>query len=124
MGESVTTRHGTTGVFLDPPYGDEIKQTRVYATDSGTVSDHVRDWCIEHGNDRALRIALCGYAGEGHERLLDYGWTEHAWRTAGGYGGGRGGTGDLNRHLERVYFSPACETVDAQGVFDFEGGAA
>lgn len=58
---------------------------------------------FENGNDRLLRIALCGYEGEGHETLLDYGWTVHAWRAAGGYGGGRGGTGDTNRHRERIY---------------------
>lgn len=108
VSESVTIRHGLTSVFLDPPYGDEIEQTRVYATDSGSVSDDVRDWCIENGNNMQLRIALCGYEGEGHDALLDYGWTSHAWRAAGGYGGGRGGTGDANRHRERIYFSPHC----------------
>jgi hypothetical protein len=106
VSESVTFRHGLTGVFLDPPYGDEVEQTRVYATDSGTVSDDVRAWCIENGNNKLLRIALCGYEGEGHDALLDYDWTSHAWRTAGGYGGGRGGVGDENRHKERIYFSP------------------
>ena len=119
--ESLTTRHGMTGVFLDPPYGDEIEQTRVYATDSGTVSDDVRAWCIENGNNSLLRIALCGYEGEGHDALLEYGWTAHAWSTAGGYGGGRGGTGDANRHRERIYFSPACIAEDG-GLFDLLGG--
>ncbi len=121
LSESVTTRHGLTGVFLDPPYGDEIEQTRVYATDSGTVSDDVRSWCIEHGNDPLLRIALCGYAGEGHEALEDYGWTAHAWRARGGYGGGRGGTGDANRQRERIWFSPACEEATEPDLF---GGVA
>jgi hypothetical protein len=115
--ESLTVRHGTTGVFLDPPYGDEIKQTRVYTTDSGTVSDDVRDWCLGNGNDRRLRIALCGYEGEGHDILLNHGWTVHAWRTAGGYGGGRGGQGDENRHRERIYLSPGCVAAD-NGLFD------
>ena len=113
--ESVTTRHGLTGVFLDPPYGDEIEQTRVYATDSGTVSADVRAWCHENGGDPLLRIALCGYEGEGHDDLLDAGWTAHRWRAAGGYGGGRGGTGDANRVRERIYFSPAC--ITEEGLF-------
>jgi DNA adenine methylase len=112
-----------TGVFLDPPYGDEIEQTRVYATDSGAVSDDVRAWCLENGNDKRLRIALCGYEGEGHDTLLDYGWSAHAWRTAGGYGGGRGGQGDENRHKERIYFSPGCIAED-NGLFDLLDGAA
>ena len=121
--ESVTTRHGLTAVFLDPPYGDEVEQTRVYATDSGTVSDDVRAWCLENGNNKLLRIALCGYEGEGHDALLDYGWTAHAWKTSGGYGGGRGGTGDANRHKERIYFSPACIAEDG-GLFDLLGEAS
>jgi len=123
VSESVTVRHGLTGVFLDPPYGDEVEQTRVYASDSGTVSDDARAWCMENGNNKLLRIALCGYEGEGHDALLDYGWTVHAWRTAGGYGGGRGGRGDENRHKERVYFSPHCVTEDG-GLFDLLGGGA
>jgi len=117
VSESVTTRHGLTGVFLDPPYGEEIEQTRVYATDSGTVAGDVRAWCLENGADPLLRIALCGYAGEGHEPLEDAGWHSHAWRSAGGYGGGRGGTGDANRRRERIWFSPAC--VELQSGFDF-----
>lgn len=124
VSESVTFRHGLTAVFLDPPYGDEVEQTRVYASDSGTVSDDVRAWCMENGDNALLRIALCGYEGEGHDALLDYGWTVHAWRTSGGYGGGRGGTGDANRHKERIYFSPACVAEDG-GLFDLlDGGAA
>ena len=121
--DSLTTHHGLTGVFLDPPYGDEIEQTRVYATDSGTVSDDVRDWCLDNGSDRRLRIALCGYEGEGHEVLLNHGWTAHAWRTAGGYGGGRGGQGDENRHKERIYFSPGCIAED-MGLLDLLGDAS
>ena len=123
LSESVTVRHGLTGVFLDPPYGDEVEQTRVYATDSGTVAADVRTWCIENGNNSLLRIALCGYEGEGHDALLDYGWTVHAWRTPGGYGGGRGGVGDANRHRERIYFSPACVDLTEPALFDMEEGA-
>jgi len=123
LSESVTIRHGMTSVFLDPPYGDKIEQTRVYATDSGTVSDDVRDWCIQNGENPLLRIALCGYEGEGHDALVGLGWTSLAWKTSGGYGGGRGGIGDANRHRERIYFSPACIDADEQLGLDF-GGAA
>lgn len=120
VSDSVTTRHGLTSVFLDPPYGDEVEQTRVYAADSGTVSDDVRAWCLENGNDENLRIALCGYEGEGHDALLDYGWTAHAWKTAGGYGGGRGGVGDENRSKERIYFSPACIDLSVPDLFSVD----
>lgn len=124
VSESVTTRHGLTGVFLDPPYGDEVEQTRVYAHDSGTVSDDVRAWCLANGSDPLLRIALCGYEGEGHEALIEHGWTAHAWSTSGGYGGGRGGRGDENRHKERIYFSPGCIAEDRGLLGLLDGGAA
>lgn len=108
LGSSVTYRHGMTGVFLDSPYGGLVEQTRVYATDSAEVSEEVRAWCAENGNNPKLRIALCGYAGEGHDELVSLGWSSHAWKAHGGYGGGRGGVGENNRHRERIYFSPAC----------------
>ncbi len=124
VSESVTIRHGLTAVFLDPPYGDEIEQTRVYASDSGTVSDDVRAWCLENGANPLLRIALCGYEGEGHAALLDHGWSVHAWKAAGGYGGGRGGVGEANAHKERIYFSPHC-LAEEGNLFDLlDGGAA
>lgn len=116
--DSVTIRHGVTGVFLDPPYGDEVEQTRVYATDAPKLAKDVRRWCAERGNDPRLRIALCGYAGEGHEELEPLGWTAHRWRTPGGYGGGRGGTGDANRHRESIWFSPHCLSERAPTLFD------
>lgn len=124
VSEGVTTRHGLTAVFLDPPYGDEVEQTRVYATDSGTVSAAVRDWCVTNGCNPLLRIALCGYDGEGHDTLLEHGWTPHNWKTSGGYGGGRGGQGDVNRHKERIYFSPACLDVSVPNLFDLGGEAS
>jgi len=71
-----------------------------------TVSDDVRAWCLEHGGDPLLRIALCGYEGEGHEALLEAGWTAHAW-ASNGYGHVEG-AGGSNRLKERIYFSPAC----------------
>ena len=124
LSESVTTRHGMTAVFLDPPYGDEVEQTRVYATDSGTVAADVRRWCVENGNDSMLRIALCGYEGEGHDELLDYGWTAHTCRASRGYGAGRGGVGDANRHKERIYFSPACIDLSEPDLFSLDEESA
>lgn len=120
LSESVTFRHGLTSIFFDPPYGEEVKQTRVYASDSGTVSNDVRAWCVANGSNKLLRIALCGYEGEGHEELLNHGWTVQAWKTSGGYGGGRNGVGEANRVKERIFFSPACiEIEQSQQAFDF-----
>ena len=120
--ESVTTRHGLTAIFLDPPYSDTIDQARVYATDHATVAHDVRDWCATNGHNPLLRIALCGYEGEGHETLTNHGWTTHAWKAHGGYGGGRGSTGDANSHRERIYFSPACIGTQ-DDLFSFEDTA-
>ncbi len=106
--DTVTTKQGMTAVFLDPPYSDTITQARVYAHDSTDVAHDVRAWCTRNGSNPLLRIALCGYEGEGHDILTDHGWTRHAWKTKGGYGGGQGGAGEANQHRERVYFSPAC----------------
>lgn len=78
--ESVTTRLGITGVFFDPPYGAMAgRDPNLYATDSLTVAQDVRTYCLERGHDPKMRIALAGYAGEGHEALEKHGWTVFAW---------------------------------------------
>lgn len=61
----VTVRHGTTGVFLDPPYAIEAgRDPNCYVVDRPGLSADVRDWCIANGNNPKLRIVLAGYEGE------------------------------------------------------------
>ena len=81
--ESVTVRHGLTGVFLDPPY---TKGAMDYAAGGvgGELADKVRAWCAKNGNDKRLRIVLCGHAGE-HDELLQAGWHTRAWAARKGY---------------------------------------
>ena len=81
--ESVTTRHGTTGVFFDPPY---TKGAMDYAAGGvgGDLADKVRAWCAANGQDPKLRIVLCGHAGE-HDGLLASGWHLRAWTARKGY---------------------------------------
>jgi DNA adenine methylase len=81
--ESVTTRHGTTGVFLDPPY---TKGAMDYAAGGvgGDLADKVRAWCAANGQDKKLRIVLCGHAGE-HDALLANGWHLRTWTARKGY---------------------------------------
>lgn len=81
--ESVTTRHGTTGVFLDPPY---TKGAMDYAAGGvgGDLADKVRAWCAANGQNKKLRIVLCGHAGE-HDALLANGWHLRAWTARKGY---------------------------------------
>lgn len=105
--ESVTTRLGITGVFLDPPYGAKAnRDSKLYSTDSLTVADEVRAWCLEWGTNTKMRIALCGYAGE-HEELESHGWQVLAWKAQGGYGN-RSEQGKANAAKERIWFSPHC----------------
>lgn len=111
----------TCGVFLDPPYSkttDDGRKNRdgdIYINDRdqdvcALVRD-VREWCAKWGAVPGMRIALCGYEGEGHEELESLGWTVEAWKAQGGYANTHktGGDGRNNRHRERIWFSPECE---------------
>lgn len=98
---SVTTYIGTCAVFLDPPYAHDLR-TRCYSEDHD-ISDEVRTWALEHGDNPLMRIALCGYEGE-HE--MPDTWEKVAWRAHGGYS--RSSRGKANREKERIWFSPHC----------------
>ena len=112
-GPSVTTRHGTTAVLLDPPYGDGKMEYAAGGNRSG-VHLGVRDWAVANGDDPALRIALCGYDG-----LFDMpaSWECVAWKNRGGYGSQGDGEGRANASRERVWFSPHCLKPDAPDLF-------
>lgn len=97
-----------TGVFLDPPYSQEERDSDLYAIETAVTAD-VRAWCREWGNDKRLRIALCGYAGEGHEELEPLGWEVVHWKAYGGYANqGKETKGRDNSKRERIWFSPHC----------------
>jgi hypothetical protein len=101
---SVTWRHGITGILLDPPY--DVDGTD-YGADNSGVSSAVREWAL--ANDRTdLRIALCGYVDEGHADAMPPTWECVPWMSGGGYNN----LGDgANRKRERIWFSPACESI-------------
>lgn len=103
VGPTPTTKLGTTAVFLDPPYAADLRDSRLYRREM-TIADEVRAWAVEHGDDPAMRIALCGYAGE-HE--MPEGWTCYRWSAQGGYSLLSRNPSD-NRHLETIWFSPNC----------------
>jgi DNA adenine methylase len=106
--ESVTTRLGITGTFLDPPYSTEAgRDMNLYVVDCGKVAHEVRAWCLERGPNPQMRIVLAGYAGEGHEELETAGWDVLAWKSQGGYGN-RSEKGRANAAKERLWFSPHC----------------
>jgi site-specific DNA-adenine methylase len=114
-GPSVTFRHGPTGVFLDPPYADSASRTaNLYATDCEQVAHRVREWAIEQGKNKLMRIVLAGYEGE-HEMPSD--WRVVEWQATGGYGlisDDEEETGRANRKRERLWLSPACNKSNAQ----------
>lgn len=98
---SVTTYIGTTGVFLDPPYSQEMRE-RCYSEDHD-ISGEVREWAIANGDNPEMRIALCGYEGE---HFMPESWQCVPWKAHGGYS--RSERGKANRARERIWFSPHC----------------
>lgn len=107
-GPSVTTHHGLTAVFLDPPYADTADRCEgIYREDCTQVAHDVKKWAVSVGDDPLLRIALCGYVGE-HD--MPKSWTAIQCKAAGGYGGQGKKTdrGRLNSRQEVVWFSPYC----------------
>ena len=118
---TVTASHGTTGIFLDPPYADTAgRYPGLYERDDLTVAHDVRAWAIAHGDDPNYRIALCGYDTE-HGSHMPADWTPVNWKTAGGYAHLGHGAGRANRHRETIWFSPHCLEPDRpliQSLFD------
>ena len=113
LGPSPTIHIGMTAVFLDPPYGVTDRDA-VYNNDSVDTAAAVREWCIEHGQEKKLRIAICGYDGE-HNELEEMGWDKIGWSAGGGYANRN--ADNQNRHRERIWFSPHC-LQPSPGLFD------
>ena len=115
--DSVTVRHGLTGVFLDPPY---TKGAMDYAAGGvgGALAGEVRAWCRDNGDNKKLRIVLCGHAGE-HDELLSHGWTTRKWNARKGYA--LRSAAVENSASETLWVSPAC--VGAPRVDLFTGEA-
>jgi DNA adenine methylase len=114
LGPTPTTSFGVTAVFLDPPYSAEANRNMdLYAEESGTVAHDVRAWCKANGGNPKLRIALCGYEGEGHDALTEQGWTAVPWKASGGYGS-QGSKPNINATREVIWFSPHCLQPEAE----------
>ena len=93
---SVTTGHGLTGVFLDPPYPCADV---VYDMVTDGVSDAATEWAFENGQNPKLRIVLCGY-----ERKVPKGWRSVPCENRAGYARANGAA----RKIERLMLSPHC----------------
>lgn len=108
--------NNVAGVFLDPPYSHDLRSAKLYAHEDATASERARQWAIAHGDDPHLRIVLAGLEGE-HE--MPPNWRCVAWTGAPGMGRLSG-----NRHLERLWLSPACCDLDNGPLFCSDVGAA
>jgi hypothetical protein len=104
-GYSVTTRHGKTAVFLDPPYSNDERAGGLYAQDDGSVAAQAREWAIEAGRRPDMLICLAGYDTE-HDMPAD--WSAYRWKAHGGFGSQGDGRGRQNASREVLWFSPAC----------------
>ena len=95
-------------VFLDPPYKASEVDTDIYEHFDSHVFNDVLEWCVEHGEDPDLRIALCGY--DGNATKLPETWTTWGWTTDGGYSNisCKETRGKDNASRERIWFSPHC----------------
>ena len=102
--DSVTTRHGLTGLFLDPPY---TLGAMDYAAGGvgGDLATEVRAWCAANGQNQMLRIVLCGHKGE-HDALLANGWHARAWTARKGYA--MTDEAVANSAGETIWCSPHC----------------
>ena len=94
------------GVFLDPPYG---VGNVPYEDRTGTVAADVWQWALANGDNPRLRIVVAGYE---DGRTLPHGWTAIERTENGGYGSGNG-----NRHRERLWCSPHCHGVQTLSLF-------
>lgn len=118
---STLTRLGTTGIFVDAPYptihgvtGEKSRDDHLYTGDKdqdlSALRDEILTWCLKWGNNAKIRIAVCGYEGDGYEKLIDKGWFETVWHASGGYANQRraGQKKSSNAKRERIWWSPAC----------------
>ncbi len=108
--DSVTTLHGMTAVFLDPPY---TKGAMDYSA-GGVGTDlplQVQAWCAENGHNPLLRIVICGHAGE-HDALLAHGWHLRTWTARKGYA--LTDEAVENSKSETLWCSPHCVRQIAQ----------
>jgi len=110
---------GTVGIFFDPPYGVEDRDTNIYHHDCTQVASEVNAWAVKRGSKTDYRIVIAGYEGE-HENLVNEGWRLQRWSAGGGYANTGNGQsrGNKNRHREILWFSPHCRKANQEKLFD------
>ncbi len=109
---------GTVGMFFDPPYGGENRDTDIYHHDSTTIAGDIEAWCLERGGRPSYRIVVAGYVEE-YASLVAAGWRTHRWKANGGYAVGK----NENRHRETLFMSPYCVSQHQSALFENEHDA-
>lgn len=107
-----TTKIGTTGVFLDPPYVDTggVYGGTINKLDTKNVTAfQSREWAIANGNNPAFRIAYCGYKRH-HVGAFPNDWVAWHWQEAQGYTKAEDGS---LPEIDTVWFSPHCLHLDS-----------
>jgi DNA adenine methylase len=114
------------GIFLDPPYGGDVRQEGLYAEDSGDIATSVREWCAQNGNNPKVRVVLAGYDTE-HTQLETLGWSVVEWWEDKGMNGGYSGSSKngTQQHRERLWLSPSCvpeqrKAEDLESLFNLQ----
>lgn len=109
--EGATDYGASVGIFLDPPYSGDVRANDLYAVEDHDVAAEVRDWAIEHGEDRRLRIVLAGFDLE-HDDVVPPTWRRVRWLPKASYQSAAfsvAGTGNAeNRKREVLWCSPGC----------------
>jgi len=107
--DGATSWASTIGCFLDPPYAASTgRDMGIYSHEAeSNLTARVQDFCLRRQANPRWRIVLAGYEGE-----YDLpGWTVHAWKAQRCMGRASGPTPNSeNRHRERLWISPSCET--------------
>ena len=100
-------KYSTASVFLDPPYNTKTRRKGLYARDSFDVANDVMEWCIEHGDNPNLRIALCGLR---DDYDMPDSWEVVEWTHDYNVMGGKTKPSDRGEHkrIETIWFSPHC----------------
>lgn len=106
VGESVTVKHGPTGVLIDAPYTAGFSaDVGCYSAGGGAdVWHESAAWAADAGSDKRLRIVVCGYDGAW---TPPEGWRVVEWKAKGGYAS-QGDGSNQNAHAERLWLSPGC----------------
>lgn len=107
--DSVTVNHGTTGVFLDPPYPQAEHDMAYHSEQAGDVWHDAARWAVAHGDDPRLRICIAGYTSDATDALFPATWERVRWEARGGYANQKAdGRGRANAKRECLWFSPHC----------------